>query len=383
MATTSSNQEAYVPPPDPQGVKPSAPSLPGMIAKVAPPGDPLTEDYVKDRERNRRLREVRDEVQDLRAVLDSVRKGETSLPDFADYVEHARQDVNTLLKDMPGADPVRRICNTWQQIQASPLIQNPRGAIDAQTQLHHLTLLESHCRRLVLQVGMLTIPERVNEWLRVARSGYYIPFHMVFEDELPDIEDRVKVLNYLAWAPKALLGGLVNTETGLIYRYSQDPVHRLLSLAGALAAFVAATLLIVGACYLPIQDWPLQSPQLATMLIGWTAVVMGVIVHIAVGTAKRAQAEGGRPPIIAIEDTLLWANARFGHILVKILLALIGFFGVVFTAGQTPGIVTPLGMFLVGYSLDSVVEVFGIGLEQRATAHLALLKRQMGTQPEA
>jgi hypothetical protein len=146
------------------------------------------------------------------------------------------------------------------------------------------------------------------------------------------------------------------------------------------AAFVAATLLVVGACYLPIQGWPLQISHLAMMLIGWAAVVMGVIVHIAVGTAKRAQAEGERPPIIAIEDTLLWANAKFGHILVKILLALVGFFGLVFTAGPTPDKVTPLSMFLVGYSLDSVVEVFGIGLDQRAAAQVALLKRQIGTE---
>jgi len=63
------------------------------------------------------------------------------------------------------------------------------------------------------------------------------------------------------------------------------------------------------------------------------------------------------------------------------LLALVGFFGLVFTAG--PDKVTPLNTFLVGYSLDSMVEVFSVSLEQRATAYVAALRQQLGIEAEA
>jgi hypothetical protein len=347
---------------------------------MGPPGCPPGDDSLKDRERNQRLREVRDEVQHLRNLFESVRKGETTMGDLGDYLERARVEIDALMKAIPGADPVRRVASTWDQVQASALIQNPRAALDAQTQLHHLNMIDALCKKLVFQVGQITIPERVNEWLRLARPGYYIPFHTVFEDELPDSEDRVKVLNYLAWAPKVLEGGLVNVEGGLIYRYSPEPAQRLLTLAGAVLAFLGALSLVVGACYLPIPDWPLQRTHLAIMLIGWVAVLIGVIVHVGVATAKRAQAEGGRPPIIAPEDALLWINARFGNIVLKMLMALIGFFALAFTAGVDK--VTPFSMFLVGYSLDSVVEVFGASLEQRASAPAAILKRQISVEPE-
>ena len=381
MGITPSSQEASAPPTAGNGARSGVTAPARMTPRMAPPSYPSGESAVKDKERNQRLRELRDEVQDLRSVLERSRKGETTLADFADYIERARQDISALLTAIPGADPVRRVGNAWDQIQASPLVQNPRATFDVQTQLQQLNAIDALCQRIVFQVGLMTIPERVNEWLRLARPGYYIPFHVVFEDELPDFEDRVKVLRYLAWAPKALEGGLVQVESGLIYRFSQDPVHRLLTAAGVVAAFLSALLLIVGACYVPVPDWPLQPSHLGMMLIAWAAVLIGVVIHIGVGAAKRAQTQGQRPPIIAAEDTLLWINARFGHLLLKMLMALIGFFALALTAGIEE--VTPFSMFLVGYSLDSVVEVFGASLEQRAAAQTAALKRQLGLESGA
>jgi hypothetical protein len=346
-------------------------------ARMAPPGHPSGEGVPSDKERNQRLRELRDEVQDLRHVLESLRTGEARLAEVADYIDKARADVRSLLTLIPGAEPVRRIANTWDQIELTGLIRDPRTMPDAQELLRQLTALDQLCRRIEFQVGAITIPERVNEWLKLARPGYYFPFHVVFEDELPDFDERTKLLNYLAWAPRVLEGGLVNVEAGLIHCYAQDPLHRLGTLVGVGLALLAGALLAVGVCHLPVQDWPLRPANAGAMLIGWASVLMGVIVHIGVATAKRSRAQAGRPPIIAAGDALLWINAKFGYILLKILLALIGFFALAFTGGAEK--VTPLSMFLIGYSLDSVVEVFGIAVEQRATAQTAAFQRQLAT----
>lgn len=74
-------------------------------------------------------------------------------------------------------------------------------------------------------------------------------------------------------------------------------------------------------------------------------------------------------------NLILIIDARFGEIAMKFILGLIGLFGLVIIS--TSGIpqlgflnqvstltqVTPLNAFLVGYSLDSILELFGTNLE--------------------
>lgn len=350
-------------------------SRPSVATQMAPPGGAYDEEREAQGERNQRLREARDRVQDLRTILSNARNGDITPTEFAGAVERIRNEVNNLLHAIPGAEPVRRVISLWAQVEAIPLVRDPYAALSVQEYLRQLGVLEVLCRKIVFQIGLITIPERVNEWLRLARPGYYIPFHDVFVDELPDFEERVKVLNYLAWAPKVLTGGLVNVELGLIYRYSHNPLHRYLTAVGVALAFLAASGLIVAACHLPLSDWPLQPMRMGTLLIGWAAVLVGVLVHIGISTTKQVQLQGGRPPIIAMEDALLWINARFGYILFKLLMALMGFFALAFTTGADK--VTPFGMFLVGYGLDSVIEIFGVSLEQRASTRLGALKRRL------
>lgn len=330
-----------------------------------------------------RLRELRAEVQDLQAVLESIRKGETTLKVYAGYIEKTKNDIAELMQDIGQREIVHRLRNSirhlyniLEQMNVSPLLIDPEGEFDAQEQLHHLNTLDAQCRQLVYTVGVLTIPSRLNRWLASARPGYYIPFHSVFDDELPDLEDRVRVLNYLAWSPKVIKGGLVDAANGLVYRYARSPRARLASFLLLVAAFGLAMGIVIGACYLPIEGWPIEPKHLPTFLVGWGAVLAGVIVHLGVGSVKRTQAQGGRPPIIAIGDLPLLINAKVGQILLKLLLTLVGFFGFVFTAGVDN--VTPLNTLLVGYSLDSVVDMFGVSLEQQAAAQVATLKQQLG-----
>ncbi len=350
-------------------------SRPPVAGQMAPPGGARDEPSEVWGERNQRLREARDRMQDLRTILSGARNGEITPTELAGAIERIRDEVNNLLHAIPGAEPVRRVISLWAQVEAIPLVHDPYAALSVQDYLRQLGVLEMLCRKIVFQIGLITIPERVNEWLRLARPGYYIPFHDVFADELPDFEERVRVLHYLAWAPKVLTGGLVNVELGLIYRYSHNPMHRYLTALGVALAFLAASGLIVAACHLPLSDWPLQPTRMGTLLIGWAAVLVGVLVHIGISTTKQVQQQGGRPPIIAIEDALLWINARFGYILFKLLMALMGFFALAFTTGADK--VTPFGMFLVGYGLDSVIEIFGVSLEQRASTRLGALKRRL------
>lgn len=323
-----------------------------------------------------RLRELRAELQDLQSVLESVRRGESTLKTYAAYVGKTMGDIEALLSSIQDGDAVRHLHNSWEQMTSNPLLISPEADYPAQDQLHHLDMLFGQIQKMVFLIGFLTIPSRVNEWLAQARPGYYIPFHLVFEDELPDREERAKVLNYLAWSPNAIRGGIVDAANGLIYRYADRPESRRNSFLLLALAFAACAAVVVGACYVDAPGWPIQPGHLYSFVVGWSAVLAGVVTHIGVGSVKRAQERGGLPPIIAVGDFFMIANARAGQILLKLLLALIGFFGLVFSTGADK--VTPFNAFLLGYSLDSFIELFSSNIERRASAQVASLKKQLG-----
>lgn len=76
---------------------------------------------------------------------------------------------------------------------------------------------------------------------------------------------------------------------------------------------------------------------------------VGVILHMAVGSTKRSKSQTGLPPVLAVRNLLLVIDAHMGDVLMKLLLALIGFFALLFTAGLDN--LTPFNTFLVGNNL--------------------------------
>jgi hypothetical protein len=151
----------------------------------------------------------------------------------------------------------------------------------------------------------------------------------------------------------------------------------ILLILGTLAASTAA---VIGACYLTISGWPFQTKDLSAFTAGWIAILVGVIVHVAVGSVKRNQSQGKFPSIASLGDIPLLLDARSGQIILKIMISLVGIFGLAFASGIKN--VTPLNAFLVGYSLDSFIEIFSSGIEQRASAQASALKKQLGVTTE-
>lgn len=125
-----------------------------------------------------------------------------------------------------------------------------------------------------------------------------------------------------------------------------------------------------------INGWPI-SPTDGPRLLGlWLALLAGIVVHVAVATSKRLQSQAELPPPLPMGDIPRMMSAKFGQLAFKVLLALIGLYGSVFLTGLAT--FTGLQAFLTGYSLDSVVELFGSSVEQRSNAQAASLKQQLG-----
>jgi hypothetical protein len=364
------------------------PRPPRQLRAVTPEGSLVNVDQI------RTLRELRAVVLDLQSFLDGIRSGATLLATYEPYVQKKKTDIQQLMDALPvnkfdaeTADSIYHLHNLWDQMSVNPLLLNPGtfGSTGAggvpQDQLRDLNLLDTACNAMLFQIGVLTIPARVNDWLSLGRSGYYIPFHEVFAPELPVYDDRMRVLKYLAWQPRVVKQGLVDVSTGLIYRYSSKSLVRWVSLLAILLAFVLATGLVYLSTHLPnIEGWPLKPEQTLTMMAAWAALAVGVVVHICITIAKRIQEQPELPPALPVGDIARLADAKLGPTLLKIVLALVGLFGLVLTAGIAQA--SPFQAFLAGYSLDSVVELFGASAERRASSQVAGLRQQLGVSSE-
>ena len=97
--------------------------------------------------------------------------------------------------------------------------------------------------------------------------------------------------------------------------------------------------------------------------------------HIVVAGFKRAQSTG-LPQVIAVNDWMIYLSAHSGDLLMKLGMALIGLFGLIYAVGVDE--INATSAFLVGYSLDSFVGLFGNTLDRRASAQLAALRGQLG-----
>ncbi len=338
---------------------------------------------------NQVLRELREEVRDLSDFAGKVKLGLTSIKAGKTYIEKTQKDIATLILEIEEinkefrSDTVRHIINLCEQLEANPVIVAPQEKLSQQELLHALSLLEDRVAKIVLAVGHLTIPHRLNRWLAKARTGYYVPFHQLFEDELPDQADRHEVFRNIALAPKGINCGVICGNSGLIYRYEPKPSVRIRDLLLVIFFFCALTDLIwaLGNDRLPWVGHLLTlTNDLSPLLLpSWFAIIIGITVHMAVSSVKNSR-ESDLPPVIAVKDWMLIFSARKGEIVLKILLALIGLFSMVFLFEK--GQFTVSSAFFVGYSLDSFIGLFGESMEKRATTQLSTLRKNLGLQTE-
>lgn len=327
------------------------------------------------------LRQLRAEIQDIRLLLTRVRDGAAMLHDYADYLARNKTEIDELFVEirevMPdlyvaGGDNVRHIENLWRQMLCSPILATPAEPLPAEKQVKELALCIGLCREMVALLGFLTIPARLNDWLTAAWAGYLLSFHDLFGDELPEREDRQRLLGFLANAPGLIRGGIVDAKTGLIYPYHQSRWARYGICAGLFLFFVAAT---VGTGLLgtvkAVQDVSgLVSPW--RFVAGWGLVLAGVLVHFVIDRAK----DGGGSASVPLGHFSSAVDARAGMVLMKMLLMLGCYFGLLFLGGS--GNATSLNFFLVGYSLDSFGGIFTASMDKKAVALGAALKGKLG-----
>lgn len=324
------------------------------------------------------LRELRAEVQDIQTLLYNVQQGRAAIGSYASYLEENRSEVAALFRRLTAegesgtpeipSDSIGRLSNLWQQLLCASVISAPRNEIDAELLIKELAVCDELCNRIVAYIGQLTIPARLNGMLANAWTGYLLSFHDLFADELPRVEDRQRLLRFLASVPGVLIGGVVEPENGLIFPYHRNPWKR---------AGVCLSLLLLFTCvtagFALLGQWPgmreTSGVESGDLVVNWLLVIAGGLMHLGVDRNKGSGVKASVP----VSHLTAAIDARAGTILLRLLLMVFAYCGLIFLGGS--GNNTHLNAFLVGYSLDSFVELFSSTLDKKAAERGSALSR--------
>ena len=374
------------------------------------PGVAVSAKHSRDTEMVAALRVLRTEVLDLIFLLRRIKNGQLKYSEGRPYLKKTYQDIDDCIASIVamdeasgvGSDAVRHILNLWEQMKISRIWPanspaTPPGTASAGAgeevadTLQVISLLEEQAQGLVLEVGYRTIVDRVNAWLKLSRPGHVLPFHMVFEDELLNEADRVKVLNYITWKQEQIQGGLVDPSTGLIYRYPSNPFSRalrhvfvilvLLSFTalfwkwGAVMAWLEVSTPFLASAAAAAGDSQAASPAGIPITI-WLALLAGLLAHKLVGSAKHRQGVSVAT-FLPVSDWGYFLSARTAQIVGRVALSVFVTAWLLLMA-EEPGDATINYAFLAGYGLDSFAGLFASNLERQAGAQAEALRGRYG-----
>jgi hypothetical protein len=322
------------------------------------------------------LRQLRAEIQGLQVLLQRIREGQATLLTYAPYVEENGAEIDLMIGDIVAwptrrvvqADDVRFLQNQWQALSCSPVIVRPGEPMLAEEQVKELAMCDLLCSQMVTRIGNCTIPARLNAWLVAGSNGHFLPFHDLFMDEMPRLEDRQRLLRLLASAPGMIHGGIVEPKSGLILPFHHRKRTRVMMCLFLLFLYMTATL---GIWKLGASGWQEVPP--VQPVFCWLLVVLGFLTHYAIERGKTG--DGGGYAAIPLGRPTCVIDARAGAILLKGVLMLIGFFALVLLY-ETPGV---LDFFLVGYGLDSFIGIVSTTLERRGSTRGAELQNALSS----
>ncbi|MEK6304029.1 MAG: hypothetical protein AABO41_25280 [Acidobacteriota bacterium] len=254
-----------------------------------------------------------------------------------------------------------RICNNWPSTDLATI-----------EILARLARVESHIAELEYHCGLVTIPHRLTQHLETLRTGQTLDFHDTFKDELPRLEDRLKLLQYL-YAHPAVITGIVDVPKGLIYRASPKAGRRRLSF------LIIALTLLAGVVVLWLYQWivsggppPFRAMLGSPLLKGYLFIALGSLAHILIDAVKQSRAQANAS-FRAIDDWVMWVHVTEVPIMSGIASLWIGIIGLdYFQSGFTA-----TTAFFVGYSIDSFVDLFLERFSGAASASAKVLTEQV------
>ena len=245
---------------------------------------------------------------------------------------------------------ITRIANYWEAVQYRHQAWASTGKTPSANKMKDSI---SDLDDLVYEVGLATVPDRLEAHLRSYRPGQVLSFNAEFEDELPEPERRKRVLQYLHDHPTSV-SGIVDVDAGTVLAISPNASRRLGS--WVISLLLAAAVIVVCAALGRWNGPGLKEDVNGGDLAAATALVLlGMLAHVVVGALKdlRRAATDQRRRFASAGKWMLWGHAKEIDIWAAILFA--GVLAYVFAGAR--GQEGALTLLTVGYAGDSFVDI--------------------------
>jgi len=235
----------------------------------------------------------------------------------------------------------------------------PRPAGAAAVEVHAVrgssVEVRRHLNRMFVESGRVVIPSRLRRWAAAKRIGDKLDFHARFEHELPEKAGRQEILDWLAEAPTGA-PGIIDAKTGFLTVASLKPWRRAISyaifigVAALLTAAAAAGPAVAGQVGAGGTALDARSPINAMWL--FLATLLGGAAHLGVDAIKEARSATVGPR--ALEDMALWGHVHERQIVWAMVMLWVAWL-VYSLIDPNP---TPYFAFVLGYSVDSFIDIF-------------------------
>lgn len=335
-----------------------------------------------------RLRVVRENAQAIQKSLARLRGPDDQFnPRFASEQRLVEQNSGDIDRDLQVLgtqleagevkaeidDEVEFVRNTWAEAKEGwrSLVERHD---DAGVREALIGEIDDELSAVVRKIGFLTIPARVADFVARERTGGVFHFHKAFENELPRLEDRVALLEYLNESPGGLYG-IVDVKRGVVWAVSRNAWRRsrgyvafvVILLLGALAAWYARDVATV-------LGFTGNLPGTGEVLRTYVLIALGVLGHIAIDLYKQGRKEDADSPT-ALEDLILWGHVQEKQVILTALSVWIG--TALLVAFMSP--VEPATALLAGYSLDSVLDALLLRFETTVSKSTTDLTDKLAT----
>lgn len=237
--------------------------------------------------------------------------------------------------------------------------------------LRNISTIDELLSKIIYYACLVALPVRIGQHLEKMRVGQPLDFHGTFKDKMPR-RDTVKALQYskkiltYIYLHPAIIWGAVDVENGLIYKASPKLRRRYLSYiltmwAPFLGVFLIPLLLHYGGSFLNLQTWWFMKQSIPNLIAGCLFVTLGGFFHIAIDILKQNRItfkqirSGEQKPSLLPQNWLIWFHVKELTFSIGVVTLWVGFLIFVFYFKDIENIKTA---FLIGYSIDSVIDIF-------------------------
>jgi len=270
---------------------------------------------------------------------------------FEVAISALRDKLNQFPRSARGVDgAVTSIQNNWERaVDNWPQVDKDGNAPPADKVKVSAATARSWLKQANYEAAMTNVPSDLRSWISKQRVLKPLDFHTAFARDLPDKDDRDRMLKYLASAPDSYRDAFIDVETGKIYRTSAAASEVLLAYLLFAAVVIGGGLIVAGMSYYNV--FGLTRDAMTTWLAAYAGIVLGAAAHMIIDVFKAKENEKVFTNV-GVRAVILWAYSEQTQVL-KALAPL--FLGPVILAQI--GDSAPLTGIFLGYSFDSVFDL--------------------------